>query len=230
MDSYAPSPRSRVKRLPKRAHYDRESVHAVLDAAFIAHIGYVIDGQPYVTPTSFWREGEHLYWHGSSASRMLRAQTAEIPVCLTVSHFDGLVLARSGFHHSINYRCVLAFGKARKIEDKEAKLKALEAFMQRLTPGRWAEARPPSAQELKATTVMTMEIEDAVAKIRTGPPVDDEPDYDLPIWAGVLPLATVAGQPIADERLKPGTPLPDYLKAFTQADNLDAVLSRTAKG
>ncbi|MBI1776780.1 MAG: pyridoxamine 5'-phosphate oxidase family protein [Proteobacteria bacterium] len=228
MDAYTPTPRSRIKRLPKRAHYDRQTVHAVLDAAFIAHVGYVIDGQPYVTPTSFWREGEALYWHGSSASRMLRAQSVGLKVCLTVTHVDGLVMARSGFHHSINYRSVLAFGTAHKLEDGAAKLKALEAFVERVAPGRWAEIRPPNAQELKATTVMAMTIEDAVAKVRTGPPVDDEPDYALPVWAGVVPLTTVAGQAIADPRLKPATPLPDYLKAFTTADAVDDLLANYA--
>ncbi len=197
MDAYTPTPRSRIKRLPKRAHYDRKTVHAVLDAAFIAHVGYVIDGQPYVTPTSFWREGEALYWHGSSASRMLRAQSAGLKVCLTVTHVDGFVLARSGFHHSINYRSVLAFGTA-------------------------------NTQEMKATIVMAMTIEEAVAKVRTGPPIDDEPDYDLPVWAGVLPLTTVTGEAVADPRLKPATPLPDYLTAFAKADTIDDVLARYA--
>jgi len=213
--AFSPTARSRVKRLHERGRYDRESVYAVLDAGMLAHVGYVIDGQPYVTPTFYWREGDRLVWHGSSASRMLRAVKEGIPACVTVSLLDGLVLARSGFHSSVNYRAVMAFGRARAIEDPDEKMAALKAFVERLTPGRWAELRPPTAQEMKATTVVGMTIEEASAKIRTGPPKDDEEDYDaVPVWAGVLPLKTIAQTPVPDPRLKPGTPLPDYLASF----------------
>src|ERR671914_1836946 len=167
MDAFARTPRTKVRRLPKRAVYERERVHAVLDAGLVCHVGYVIDGQPYVTPTSYWREGDTLYWHGSSASRMLRHLKQGVPVCLTVTHLDGLVLARAGFHHSINYRAVMAFGTARLVEDGDIKLKVLETFVDRLFPGRWQELRPPTAQELKATTVLWMPIEEVSAKIRS---------------------------------------------------------------
>jgi hypothetical protein len=171
----------------------------------------VIDGQPYVTPTSYWRHGDRLYWHGSSASRMLRHLKGEVPVCVEVTHFDGFVLARSGFHHSINYRSVMAFGRAQLVSDDD-KLGALEAFVERLFPGRWSELRPPTAQEIKATTVLRMALDLVSAKVRTGPPKDDEDDYALPIWAGVLPLESRLGAPQPDPRLQPDIPLPSYLQ------------------
>jgi len=208
----APSARTRVKRLPARGHYDGATINAILDAGLICHVGYVIDGQPYVTPTAYWREGDRVYWHGSSASRMLRQIKGGIPVCLTVSLLDGIVLARSGFHHSLNYRAVMALGTAETVEGDRAKLAVLEAFSERLAPGRWRELRPPTAQEVKATTVLHMSLNEASAKIRTGGPIDDEPDYALPIWAGVLPIRLATGVPEADPRLTPGIPVPDYLQ------------------
>ena len=214
MDAFASTARTRVKRLPKRAHYDRETVHAILDAGAICHVGYVIGGQPYVTPTAYWRHGGRVYWHGSSASRMLRALDKGVTACLTVTHLDGFVLARSGFHHSINYRSVMALGTAFAVRDKAEKLAALEAFVERLFPGRWAEVRAPNEQELKATTVLWMELAEVSAKIRTGPPIDDEQDYALSCWAGVLPLAAAAGPPRADPRLAAGIPIPEYLKGW----------------
>jgi nitroimidazol reductase NimA-like FMN-containing flavoprotein (pyridoxamine 5'-phosphate oxidase superfamily) len=210
-ESFQPTSRTRVKRLPKRGHYDRPSVYAVLDAGFICHVGYAIDGQPYVTPTSYWRHGDRLYWHGSSASRMLRHLKQGVPACVTVTHVDGLVLARSGFHHSINYRSVMAFGTAQLVSDAD-KPAVLEDFVERLFPGRWPELRPPTRQELKATTVLWMELSEVSAKIRTGPPIDDEEDYALPVWAGVLPLATALGAPQPDPRLAPGMTAPAYLE------------------
>lgn len=213
MDAYAPTPRTRVRRLPKRGCYDRATVHAILDAGWLCHVGYTIDGQPYVTPTAYWREGERLYWHGSAASRMLRALGGTgLPACLAVTHVDGLVLARSGFHHSINYRSVMALGTAHRLDHPDAKLKALEAFVERLYPGRWRELRPPTTQELKATTVLWMALDEVSAKVRTGPPVDDEADYALPCWAGVVPLATAYGPPVPDPRLPAGVELPAFLK------------------
>jgi nitroimidazol reductase NimA-like FMN-containing flavoprotein (pyridoxamine 5'-phosphate oxidase superfamily) len=210
-----PSPRMRVRRLPKRGHYDRETIHAVLDAGTLCHIGYVVDGQPFVTPTLYWRHGDKVYWHGSAASRMLRSLDKGVPACLTVTHMDGFVLARSGFHHSINYRSVMAVGTAYAVRDKKEKLAHLEEFVERLFPGRWREIREPSEQELKATLLLGMSLDEASAKIRTGGPIDDEPDYALPCWAGVLPLSLAPGKPVPDQRLAAGTPLPAYLKGWT---------------
>lgn len=212
MDAYTPTARSRVKRLHERARYDRASVHAVLDAGILCHVGYVIEGQPYVTATAYWRDGDTLFWHGSAASRMLRTVETGVPVCFTASLLDGLVLARSGFHSSMNYRSVTAFGTAHALKDEKAKDKALFAFSEKLHPGRWDELRPTTSQELKGTTVVAMEIEEAVAKARSGPPKDDEEDYALDVWAGVIPVRTVIGTPEPDPRLKPGTAPPVYLK------------------
>ncbi len=212
MSVSAPSERSRVRRAGERGRYDKETLYGILDAGLLCHVGYVIDGAPYVTPTTYWREGDHVYWHGSSASRMMRAQAEGVPVCLTVSHLDGLVLARSGFHHSVNYRSVMLFGSARAVEgaaDKEARL---EAFMERLFPGRWADLRPATEQEMKGTTIVSMPIDEASAKIRTGPPKDDEPDHALPVWAGVLPVETVIGEPEPCPRLAEGIAMPDGLR------------------
>ena len=212
--AFTPTPRSHVKRLHQRAHYDRAAVHQVLDAGLICHVAYVIEGQPYVTATAYWREDDRLYWHGSAASRMLRQVKTGVPVCFTASLFDGLVLARSGFHSSINYRSVTAYGQARALQGEAEKLAALEVFTERLTPGRWAELRPPTKQELKATTVVTMPLEEAVAKIRSGPPADDAEDLALDVWAGELPLSQAIGQPVAAPDLRPGIPAPAHLGEF----------------
>ena len=228
MESYTPTERSRACRLNERARYDHASVHAILDAGFICHVGYAIGGQPYVTPTSYWREGDRLYWHGSSASRMLRTLSGGVPACLTVTHIDGLVVARSAFHHSINYRSVMAFGLARRIENPDEKRAALEAFVGRLYPGRWSRLRPMTRREFKATLVIGMTIEEASAKVRNGPPVDDEDDYALPCWAGVVKLRSVVGDTVPDPRLAPGiAPSPD-LAAWAAEAALDGVLSRLA--
>jgi len=227
--SFPDSDRSKVRRYPKRGSQERAAIYAILDAHILCHIAYVIEGQPYVTPTGYWREGDRLYWHGSSASRMLRKQAERIPVCLTVTHFDGLVLARSGFHHSVNYRSVMAFGQASPIEDPVEKRAAVEAYVERVYPGRNAEIRPIDEQELKATTVLGMTIEDASAKVRSGPPVDDEPDYALPVWAGVIPIRQVVDPPQADPRLAAGTPWPKKLAPYKAGARLDEVLSAIAK-
>ena len=211
--------RTRVKRAHLRGHYDKETAYAIIDAALLCHVGYIIDGSPYVTPTCHWREGNHIYWHGSSASRMLRTVTKGVPVCLTVSHLDGLVLARSGFHHSVNYRSVMLFGEAKLLEGDDAKLASLKAFTDRITPGRWEELRPVNDQEMKGTSIAYMEIDEGAAKIRAGGPVDDEPDYDLDIWAGVLPFTTTTGAPIPDARNKPNVPVPDYLADIVIGEN-----------
>jgi hypothetical protein len=227
---FVPTPRTRVRRLHERGRYDRDTVFAILDAALVCHVGYVIDGLPYVTPTLFWREGEHLYWHGSSASRMLRRHSEGIPVCLTVSHVDGLVLARSGFHHSLNYRAVMAFGTAAVVADNAQKTAGLNRFVERLYPGRNRQIRPISPQELKATTLMSMVIDEVSAKLRTGGPVDDEADYALDCWAGVIPVETRIGAAIADQRLKPGIPALDGLGEWSEGGVLPEILRALAQG
>lgn len=208
---YPPTQRTRAKRLYDRARYDRETVHAILDAGLLCHVGYVIDGQPYVTPTAYWRHGERVYWHGSSASRMLRHLKGRPRVCFTVALMDGLVLARSGFHTSVNYRSVMAFGAADVIEDGAEKLAALEHMMERVVPGRWPSLKPPTPQELKATTVVSLKLEEVVAKARSGPPKDDAEDLDLDVWAGVVPITMTVGTPEDDPALKPGVARPDNL-------------------
>ena len=211
MNDFTPSKKTRVKRLHERGHYDRDTLYTVIDAAIMGTVGYIIDDEPYLTPTSMWREGDQLYWHGSSASRMLRTVKTGIPVCVNIFHLDGLVLARSGMHSSINYRSATLFGHAHIVEGKADKLAALEAFVDHITPGRWPTLRPVMDQELKATTVVAMEIDEASAKIRVGGPSDDEEDYALDIWAGVVPVRTVIDPPIDDDRLKEGVPQPDHL-------------------
>ena len=188
MDSTTQTKRTKVKRLPARGHYDRETINAILDEAFICHVGFVVDGHPYVIPTGFARVGDHVYIHGSAASRMLRNLSQGINVCVTVTLIDGLVLARSAFHHSINYRSVVILGNAELVVDAAEKDKALEALTEHIVPGRWADVRWPNELELKATTVLKLPIEEASAKIRTGDPKDDEEDYAMNVWAGVLPL------------------------------------------
>ena len=196
-----PSDRIRVRRLPKRARYDWESIRAILDSAFLCHVGYVIDRQPFVTPTCYWRFDRQVLLHGSFASRMLNTAAKGIDVCVTVSIVDGLVLARSGFHHSINYRAAMLFGRAHALADEAEKRIAMEAFVERFYPGRWSTLRPVTRKELKATTVLTLEIDEASAKVRTGQPIDDDEDYALPIWAGVIPVASVQMPALRDPRL-----------------------------
>lgn len=229
MSEFTPTDRSRVKRLHERGKYDEASVYAVLDAGFIAHIGYVIDGQPYVTPTSYWRRGRHLYWHGSSASRMLRTQAKDIPVCVTVSLLDGLVMARSGFHHSINYRAVMAFGRAHIIEDAAEKEAELDYFIERVSPGRLATLRPVDQQELKGTTLIGMEIEEASVKVRNGPPKDDEEDYALDVWAGVVPVRQVVGALENDPKLKAGIGVPEHMRRFAEGVRFDALIGESSE-
>jgi nitroimidazol reductase NimA-like FMN-containing flavoprotein (pyridoxamine 5'-phosphate oxidase superfamily) len=226
-DSYRIDDRNRVKRLNKRARYDRATVHPILDTALLCHIAYVVDGQPYCTPTAFWREDETLYWHGSSASRMLRAQTGGIPVCLTVTHMDGLVMARSGFNHSINYRSVMAFGAARRIEDAAEKRQAMDAFVERFFPGRVALLREPTAQEVKATSIMAMEIEQASAKVRATGPGDEEEDFALPVWGGVVPLRIVVGALEDCPRLPDGVKPAGDLAPYADGRVLDEVFLET---
>jgi uncharacterized protein len=206
--------RTKVKRLPARGAYDRDAIYPILDEGFICHVGFIIDGHPYVIPTGYARIGDDLYIHGSSASRMLRSLATGIDVCVTITLIDGLVLARSAFHHSVNYRSVVILGKAVLVDDAEEKYKALEAFTEHIVPGRWADIRWPNELEIKATSVLKLPIEEASAKIRTGDPKDDEEDYEMKVWAGVLPLMTVAGTPIPDTRLDPETVVPKHVTDY----------------
>jgi nitroimidazol reductase NimA-like FMN-containing flavoprotein (pyridoxamine 5'-phosphate oxidase superfamily) len=206
--------RTSLKRLPKRGVYDRESVYGILDEGFICHVGFAIDGKPFVIPTGYAREDGRLYIHGSQASRMLRTLAGGIDVCVSVTLLDGLVLARSAFHHSMNYRSVVIFGRATVVEDKADKATALFAFSEHVIPGRWSEVREPTQQELAATTVLSLDLVEASAKIRSGPPIDDEEDYALPVWAGVIPLRLAAGEPIKDPRLPEAIQAPSYITDY----------------
>ena len=208
-----PSQRSRVKRMNKRAHYDEATIHPILDAQPMCTVGYVFNGSPYVTPTLQWREGNHIYWHGSAASRMLEA-CEETQVCVNVTLFDGMVMARSAFNHSCNYRSVMAFGTAHKVIDVEEKEQKLKTFVDQLFPGRWDMLRKMQGKELKATTILGLELIEVSAKIRNGPPDDDEEDYGLPIWAGVIPMVTTMLKPIDDPRLVAGMVPPEHVLEF----------------
>ncbi|PZX51182.1 hypothetical protein LX76_03223 [Cereibacter changlensis] len=222
--AYPVSPRNRVKRVHERGSYDRASVHAVLDAAMLCHVSYVLEGQPYCTPTLHWREGETLYWHGSSASRMLRHLTQGVAACLTVSHLDGLVLARSGFNHSANYRSAMCFGTARIVKDPAEKAEALRAVVDRFYPERSASLRPITPQEAKATTVIGMRIEEASAKVRAKGVADDPEDIGHPVWAGVLPVRTLIGAAQPCPHVPEGMVRPDKLAAYAEGRRLDEAL------
>ena len=198
------SDRTRVRREPQRGVYDRDAIDGILDGGLVCHLGFVSEGQPYVIPTLYARLADDVYVHGSSASRMLRTLDSGVDACLTVTLVDGIVLARSIFNHSINYRSVVVLGRASVVEDPDEKVRALEAFSNRLLPGRWRDVRPPTATELKATSILRMPLAEASAKVRTGPPKDDEDDYGWPVWAGVIPLALVAGDPQPDPALQAG--------------------------
>ena len=216
MEKYTPTNRTLLKRLPKRGLYDKEQVHSILDEGYLCHVGFVADGQPYVIPTLYARDGDRVYIHGSAASRMLRNLDQGVPVCFTVTLLDGLVLARSIFNHSMNYRSVVVLGTAVAVEDPEEKVEALRRLSEHILPGRWAESRQPNAKELKATLVMRLPIEEFSAKVRQGPPIDDEEDMGFPTWAGVIPLAMVAGRPIDDAQLMPGTATPAYATSYSR--------------
>lgn len=216
---------NRVKRRHDRGFYDHATVHALLDAAALAHVSYVIDGQPYCTPTLFWREGSRLYWHGSSASRMLRNQSEGQPACVTVTHLDSLVLARCGFNHSADYRSVMAFGRARLLTDPVEKERALVVMVDRLFPDRTGYLRPSTQQEIKATSVVGMEIDRASAKVRAKGVVDEDEDYALPIYAERLPVNTVIGEPQPCPRLPAGVERPAHLASYQAGRRLDEVLA-----
>ena len=215
-EASTPTPRTRVVREADRGVYDRETVYNILDEGFICHVGFVVDGQPYVIPTSYGRSGDNLYVHGSAASRMLRNLNSDIPVCITVTLLDGLVLARSIFNHSMNYRSVVILGKATVVADPIEKIEVLRRLSEHILPGRWDETRPPNERELKATFALRVPIAEFSAKVRKGPPIDDEEDYSFLTWAGVIPLETVAQPPIPDERCSPEIPVPAYAKAYSR--------------
>jgi nitroimidazol reductase NimA-like FMN-containing flavoprotein (pyridoxamine 5'-phosphate oxidase superfamily) len=221
---------NRVRRVHDRGRYDRVTIYAILDAAVVCHIAYIIDGRPFCTPTGFWREGDHLYWHGSSASRMIRKQSAGIPVCLTVTHVDALVMARSGFHHSVNYRSVMAWGNAHPITDTDEKLRLMDNFIDRIYPGRSKLIRQPNSQEFKATTMMGMEIETASGKIRDKHVSDEEEDYDgVPAWSALYPITQVLGEPSECVRQIPGLKRPAEMSDFVPGTTFDTVMAATYK-
>ena len=213
-----PTPRTRLVREAERGVYDRETAYRILDEGFLCHVGFVADGQPFVIPTSYGRKDDRLYIHGSAASRMLRQMKEGVPVCVTVTLLDGLVLARSIFNHSMNYRSVVILGKATPVDDPLEKVEALRLLSEHIIPGRWADARQPNERELKATLVMRVPIEEFSAKVRTGPPIDDEDDYSFPTWAGVVPLETVSRPPINDPRLDPQYKVPPYAARYLRAN------------
>ena len=216
MTDFAKTEKNNIKRLPKRGHYDRETIYRILDEALICHVGFADGGQPYVIPINFARIDDTIVLHGAKASRLLKHVEAGHPICVEVTIVDGLVLARSVFHHSVNYRSVVLFGTGRLVVDEQEKLAALEAVTEHLIPGRWKEARLPNQKELNATSVVSIRIDDASAKVRVGPPVDDEEDYTLPVWAGVLPLQELPLSPIQDEQQPTEIALPEYVAGYSR--------------
>jgi len=216
MSEFKPTESTQVRRLPNRGAYDSDTVFQILDEGLICHVGFAVDGQPFVIPTGYARVDGTLYIHGSSASRMLRTLAQGIQVCVTVTLLDGLVLARAAFHHSMNYRSVVILGRATLVEELAEKIKVLEAFTEHIVRGRWKDVRRPTELELKATTVLALPLVEVSAKVRSGPPKDDEEDYNLPIWAGVVPLPIVPGAPITDPRLIPGLEVPAYAKKYSR--------------
>lgn len=215
MTTSIPSSRTKVKRVPQRGLYEKKDIYPILDEALVCQVGFLWNEHVTVIPTIHWRIEDKLYIHGSTASRMIEALASGKEACITVTLVDGLVLARSVFHHSMNYRSVVVFGSGKVIESPEEKEKAMEEFVERIIPGRWSEARLPKTQEIKATTIIAFDLKEASAKVRTGVPVDDEEDYDLPVWAGVIPLETKVQAPIADPRLSSKIPVPEYVKNWT---------------
>jgi len=213
-DNLAMAERTRIVREPQRAVYDREVIYSILDDGFVCHVGFAADGQTYVIPTMYARVGDAIYFHGSAASRMLRGVGAERNVCVTVTLADGLVLARSVFNHSMNYRSVVALGSAVMVEEPSEKLEALRAFTERILPGRWNDARQPNEKELKATSILRLPLDEVSAKVRVGGVEDDADDYTLKVWAGIVPLRLVADEPVRDERCDPEIATPDYAERF----------------
>jgi nitroimidazol reductase NimA-like FMN-containing flavoprotein (pyridoxamine 5'-phosphate oxidase superfamily) len=213
-DTFTPDERTRVVREPQRGIYDRETIYKILDEGFVCHVGFTVDGQPYVIPTMFARVGDAIYFHGSAASRMLRGAGEGMPVCITVTLADGLVLARSVFNHSMNYRSVVALGQAELVDTPEEKITALHAFTEKILPGRWNDVRQPNEKELKATSILRLPLTEVSAKVRSGPPEDDAEDYALRVWAGVVPLRLAAEAPVRDERCDASIPVPHYAACY----------------
>ena len=211
---FTPTERTRVVREPQRGVYDREAIYKILDAGMVCHVGFSIGSQTYVIPTLYARVGDAIYFHGSAASRMLRATSQGTHLCVTVTLMDGIVLARSVFNHSMNYRSVVALGTATLVDEPQEKLAALHAFTEKLLPGRWQDVRSPNEKELKATSILRLPLIEVSGKVRSGPPMDDDPDYALPVWAGVIPLQTVGGAPVRDERCDPDIPVPAYAAQY----------------
>ena len=230
MDRFPQTDRTSLKRLPKRGVFEREPVYAILDDAFICHVGFVTNNGPVVIPTGYGRSGDNLFIHGSAASRMLRTLAKSVEVCVTITILDGLVLARSAFHHSMNYRSVIIFGAASPVEDIDQKLQALRVISDNIIPERWEDVREPNEQELRKTLVLRLPLKEASAKIRTGPPLDDEPDYELPIWAGEIPLRLVALSAVSDPRLRKTIDVPHYLETYTKARNGEIHVRRAKPG
>jgi nitroimidazol reductase NimA-like FMN-containing flavoprotein (pyridoxamine 5'-phosphate oxidase superfamily) len=226
MESFAPTERTTLKRLPQRGFYDREVVYRILDEGFVCHVGFTVDGQPFVIPTAYGRVGDKLYIHGSAASRTLRSLNGGIPVCVAVTLVDGLVLARSAFHHSINYRSVVILGAATMVEAAEEKMTALRAFTEHVIPGRWDDVREPNEQELKGTSVLALPLVEVSAKVRTGPPKDDEEDMALPVWAGELPLRITACAPVDDPHLSEGVRPPAYVARYSRTTHQETPITR----
>jgi len=214
MSEIKPTPRTTLRRLPGRGHHDRETIYRILDEGIVCHLGFVKEGQPFVTPTNYGRLGDQLILHGSAASRTLRQLETGVECCVTVTLLDGLVLARSAFHHSVNFRSVMIYGRAVKITDPGEKMDALQALVEHIIPGRWEGIRAPNEKEMRGTTVLSMPIEEASAKVRSGPPADDEEDMALPVWAGVVPYALTPGDAIDDPQLKTGILQPEYAKHY----------------
>jgi nitroimidazol reductase NimA-like FMN-containing flavoprotein (pyridoxamine 5'-phosphate oxidase superfamily) len=214
--TYTPTSRTRLVREADRAVYDRDAAYKILDEGFLCHVGFVVDGQPFVIPTSYGRKDDCLFIHGSAASRMLRQLKDSVLVCVTVTLLDGLVLARSIFNHSMNYRSVVVLGKATLVDQPEEKLEALRLLSEHIIPGRWADVRQPNERELKATSVLRVPIEEFSAKVRQGPVIDDEEDYSFPTWAGIVPLEMRTGEPISDNRLREGQKVPEYARHYTR--------------
>ena len=219
MDNPPRTDRNKVRRLPKRAHYDMETIYRIVDEALVCDVGFAEGEQPFVIPTLHARVGDTLYFHGAPASRLIRHMAAGHPVCVAFTLLDGLVFARSAFHHSVNYRSAVLFGAGRLVESDEERLAALEALTEHLAPGRWAEVRPPNGAEMNATAVIALAIESASAKVRTGPPSDEDADYALPIWAGVLPLGLQAQPPVNDPKLRTNIDAPGYVLRYTRGEN-----------
>jgi len=216
MTEFTPTPRTQVRRLADRGHYDSETIYRILDEGFVCHVGFFVDGQPFVIPTGYARVDDAIYLHGSAASRMLKTLAGGVQVCVTVTLIDGLVLARSAFHHSMNYRSVVMLGRAVAVEDLDEKRRAMHAFTEHIVRGRWDTLRPIREVELKQTAVLRLPLSEVSAKIRTGPSKDDAEDYELPIWAGVLPLRLVPGELVPDPKLPAGIPIPEHLRTYSK--------------